>query len=222
MVIELTVRRLFCDASRCSRRTFAEQVEGLTVRYGRYTPLLLEMLQAVGLALADSAGARLLEMLRVMVSRVTLLSIVLALPEPPVQCPRILGVDEFALRRSRRYGTVLVDIEARRVIDVLDDCTGDALAAWLQAHPGAEVICRDRANCFGDGARRGAPRAQQCADPTASGRTSARQSSGPSAGCAPNGCRPSANRPRQPRCCQTRRRARSPGATASGTQPCTL
>lgn len=103
VVIELSVRRLFCDADGCPRRTFAEQVEGLTIRYGRYTPLLLEMLRAVGLALAGSAGARLLAMLNVVISRVTLLSIVPALPEPVVECPRILGVDEFALKRSRRY-----------------------------------------------------------------------------------------------------------------------
>ncbi|MFE2609775.1 ISL3 family transposase [Streptomyces mirabilis] len=164
VMIELTVSRLFCDAPHCLRRTFAEQVDGLTVRYGRYTPLLLETLRAVGLALAGSAGARLLKVLNVVVSRVTLLSIVLALPEPAVVCPRILGVDEFALKRSRRYGVVLVDVEARRVIDVLEDYSSDALAGWLQAHPGAKVICRDRANSFGDGASRGAPDAQQCAD----------------------------------------------------------
>ncbi|QCX82575.1 Transposase (plasmid) [Streptomyces sp. YIM 121038] len=164
VVIELSVRRLFCDVDGCPRRTFAEQVEGLTIRYGRYTPLLLEMLRAVGLALAGSAGARLLTVLNVVISRVTLLSIVLALPEPVVECPRILGVDEFALKRSRRYGTVLVDVETHRVIDILADCSGDAFAAWLTAHPGAEVICRDRANSFSDGAQRGAPHAQQCAD----------------------------------------------------------
>lgn len=56
----------------------------------------------------------------------------------------ILGVDEFSLKRSRRYGVVLVDVEAHRVVDVLADYSGDAFAAWHVAHPGAEVICRDR------------------------------------------------------------------------------
>jgi hypothetical protein len=147
-----------------SRSRSAGQVEGLTIRYGRYTPLLLEMLRAVGLALAGGAGARLLAVLNVVVSRVTLLSIVLALSEPVVECPRILGVDEFALKRSRRYGTVLVDVETHRVIDILADYTGDTFAARLTVHPEAEVIWRDRADSFSAGARRGAPQAQQCAD----------------------------------------------------------
>ncbi|WP_406502970.1 transposase [Streptomyces sp. NBC_00212] len=134
------------------------------MRYGRYAPLLLVALRAVGLALAGSAGARLLKVLNVVVSRVTLLSLVLALPEPTVAFPRILGADEFALKRSRRYGTVLVDVETHRVFDVLDGASRDTFAAWLEAHPGAEVICRDRAHSFGDGARRGAPHARQCAD----------------------------------------------------------
>lgn len=164
VVVDLTVRRLFCDVLDCPRRTFAEQVEGLTIRYGRYTPLLLDALRAVGLALAGSAGARLLKVLNVGVSRVTLLSLVLALPTPTVSCPRILGVDEFALKRSRRYGTVLVDVEAHRVVDVLDGASGDVFAACLEAYPGAAVICRDRANSYGDGARQGARQAQQCAD----------------------------------------------------------
>ncbi|WP_338933140.1 transposase family protein [Streptomyces netropsis] len=155
VVIELTVRRLFCDAASCPRRTFAEQVEGLTTRYCRYTPLLLGVLRAVGLALAGSAGARLLEVLQAVVSRVTLLSLVLAVPEPAVSCPRILGVDEFAWKRSRRYGTVLVDVENRTVVDVLPEQSADSLAAWLEAHPGAEVIFRDRANCYSDGASPG-------------------------------------------------------------------
>ncbi|MFE9009835.1 transposase family protein [Streptomyces sp. NPDC007875] len=105
VVIHLRVRRLFCDEPCCPRRTFVEQVDGLSVRYGRYTPLLLGLLQAVGLALAGSAGARVLEVLHVAVSRVTLLALVLALPDPDWRVPRVLGVDDFAVRRGGVWGT---------------------------------------------------------------------------------------------------------------------
>jgi transposase len=99
VVIDLSVRRLFCDAAGCARRTFVEQVEGLTVRYGRRTVVLATVVQAIALALAGRAGARLAAVLHIVISRVTLLNVLMALPEPCLSSPRVLGVDDFATRR---------------------------------------------------------------------------------------------------------------------------
>lgn len=98
-------------------------------------------------------------------SRVTLLRLVRALPDRPVVAPHVLGVDEFALcRRGRRYGTILVDAQAHRVIDLLEDPSSDALVTWMADHPGSKVICRDRDGVYASAARRGAPGALQVAD----------------------------------------------------------
>lgn len=161
--VRLRVRRFFCDWPSCRRRTFVEQVSGLSERYRRSSLGLKDWLRVVAVELGGRAGERLCRRLQLGAGRTRLLDL-LESPSAPERAPRVLGVDEFAFRRGRTYGTILVDVEAGTVVDVLPDRDSETFANWLRDHPGAEIICRDRASGYTRAIKEAAPDALEVAD----------------------------------------------------------
>jgi transposase len=160
----LTVRKFSCRNPDCSRKVFAERLPDLVKPWARCSSRLLEELKAIGLSASAEVSERLAPQLGMQVKAPTLLRYLRTIPDPPRTDVTSLGLDDFALRRGDTYGTILVNAETGKPLDLLPDRTAEAVIPWLALHPEIQVVSRDRASGFADAVSRALPHATQVAD----------------------------------------------------------
>jgi len=162
--LQVHTRRFACRVPACVRKIFCERLTPFVVVYGRRTHNVRAALRGLVRALGGKAGARVAQRQGIGVGRTTLLRLIYTDPAAPMSTPRVIGIDDWSHHRGRRYGSIVVDLERHRTIDLLPDRTAATFASWLCAHPSVAIISRDRGGAYAEGARQGAPHALQVAD----------------------------------------------------------
>ena len=150
VVLQLGVRKFFCRTATCQRKVFAERLPDLVQPWARISNRLLEELKAIGLAASAEVSERLAPRLGMKVKAPTLLRYLRTISVPTDAPVRVLGIDDFAMRRGDSYGSILVNLETSKPLDLLPDRTAEAVLPWLARHQEIEVVSRDRASAYAD------------------------------------------------------------------------
>ncbi len=164
VLLMLTVRKFVCSTPTCPYKIFTERLPGLVESYGRMTPRLIALVQSLGVVAGGQMGTRQADRTGIATTPSTLLRHLMQLPAPVTRAVRVLGLDDFAWKKRFTYGTILVDLERRRIIDVLPDRESATVETWLKEHPEVDIVSRDRGKEFAKAATVGAPQARQVVD----------------------------------------------------------
>jgi transposase len=162
----VTVGRFRCRNASCPRKIFCERLPRVARPYGRQTDRVSEIVRLIGYVAGGLPGQRILARLSIGTSGDTVLRRIQqeSAQAPSARSIRHLGVDDWAWRKGQDYGTILVDLDLHRVVDLLPDRAAESFSEWLQKHPEIVTVARDRCGLYAEGAALGAPQSQQVAD----------------------------------------------------------
>ena len=166
VTVKLRLSRWRCLQQQCERQTFTDRLPTVASPYARRTKRVVEIVGLLGHSTGGRPGERLMQRLGMPVSDDTILRHLkqnAAVAHGATEI-RVAGIDDWSWRRATRYGTIVVDLERRAVVDILDDRSVESAAKWLQNHPSVEIVSRDGCGLYAQAVREGAPQAQQVAD----------------------------------------------------------
>jgi transposase len=162
--LQIQVRKYFCKNTDCSRMIFTERFATGLVSYARRFERLNQVITGIGLESGGNSTTRQAHSFSVKISASTVLRLIKKCSIPAITSPKIIGVDDWSFKKGRKYGTIIVDLETHRVIDLLPDREAKTLSAWLLEHPSIEIVSRDRSNTYAAAITEACPQAEQIAD----------------------------------------------------------
>ncbi|MCZ4292376.1 ISL3 family transposase, partial [Hoeflea alexandrii] len=166
VTVKLLLNRWRCTHQKCERQTFTDRLPTVASQHARRTTRVAEIVGLLGHNMGGRPGERLMQRLGMPVSDDTILRQLKrdAAVAPCASKIRVVGIDDWSWRRATNYGTIMVDLERRSVVDILDDRSVESAAKWLRSHPSVEIVSRDRCGLYAQAIREGAPQARQVAD----------------------------------------------------------
>lgn len=163
--VKLKARKYFCDNRECPRKVFTERFDYEIKPYYRRMIRSNDLLLRMALELGGNTGSAISRYIGVPVSPSTILRVIKRLDiQPKAITSGVIGVDDWAFKKGKTYGTVIVDLERKEVVDLLPDRESGTLAEWLKKHPEIKTVSRDRSGPYALGVKTGAPHARQVAD----------------------------------------------------------
>lgn len=165
VTLDVEVVRFRCGNPRCTRRTFSESLEALAQPRQRATDGLAAARTQIAMELGGEAAARLSRRLAMATSGDTMLRLLRR--RPPNEMPeplRVIGIDDWARHRGHTYGTIVVDLERHRPVDLLADRDVATVTRWLTGQRDVEIVARDRAGAYAEAISTALPHAVQVAD----------------------------------------------------------
>lgn len=162
-IIILKTRKFRCKNPKCNKKVFSEQTPNI-LRYSRRTKRTTEILDSLSIELTGNLGSILSKQLLITVSRSTITRIAHNQQLPEIKQPKVLGVDDWAYRKGVSYGTILIDMETSKPIEILPSRDGKDLKKWLSKYRDVEIITRDRSSSYSSAINEVCPNAIQVAD----------------------------------------------------------
>lgn len=162
--IHLWVRRFRCHEIMCERNIFTERFTTWIERYARRTARVWKVVTNINLETSSRSTSRISDCVHMAASSASVLRKLHTLRVPEGTKATMIGVDDFAFKRSRSYGTIIVDLETNKPVDLLADRTAPTLTSWLKEHPEVKLISRDRSTDYANGISQAGTKATQVLD----------------------------------------------------------
>lgn len=157
-------RKFFCDQSTCSQRIFTERTPNWCSPYARRTNRLAAFLKHLAFSLSAEAASKIARQYGIPTSADSFLYLIRKEEISPIMEPTIIGIDDWAMKKGKRYGSIVCDLRTRKPIALLASRTVQEVSNWLQSYPSIQVVTRDGSTEYAKGIREGCPHALQITD----------------------------------------------------------